>query len=150
MNVCPGRSLRDALASALLAVLLGAGCSSGLSGTGRAPAAAVAPPTAATTGGAAATGAAAPSAEPALRAKVAFTAFSPSYLPWWIAQEAGYYREQGLDVELTAVNNTSRVLQAMLAGEIHLSTIEPAAAVQASLAGAEIVMLVAAANRLIF
>jgi NitT/TauT family transport system substrate-binding protein len=95
--------------------------------------------------------AAAPTAAPApLRLVLNSSAINGAQSALWAAYEAGYYREQGLDVELTAVNNTSRVLQAMLAGEIHLGTIDPAAAVQASLEGADFVMLFAAANRLIF
>jgi NitT/TauT family transport system substrate-binding protein len=92
-----------------------------------------------------------PTASPApLRLVVNYSAINGAQSPLWTAYEAGYYREQGLDVELTAVNNTPRVLQAMVAGEIHLSTIDPSSAVQASLEGADFVLLFAAANRLIF
>ena len=70
--------------------------------------------------------------------------------PIWLAYESGLFREQGLEVELTNINSSSRVLQAMVAGEVHLSTLDPATAVQASLEGGDVVLLFAAANRLIF
>jgi NitT/TauT family transport system substrate-binding protein len=64
--------------------------------------------------------------------------------------EAGYYREQGLDVELVNVGSTSASLQAMVAGEVHLSTLDPATSVQASLSGAEVALLYGMSNRLVF
>jgi NitT/TauT family transport system substrate-binding protein len=117
-----------------------------------APAAPAKPAPAAPPAAPAAGASVAPTAVPAapLRLTVNYSAINGAQAATWTAYEAGYFREQGLDVELTAVNNTSRVLQAMLAGEIDLSSLDPAAAVQASLEGADFVLLFAAANRLIF
>src|SRR3954451_18828336 len=56
-----------------------------------APAAATAPPVAVSP-----PAAAAPAAPQPVRA--AFTSFSASAAPWWMALEGGYFREQGLDV----------------------------------------------------
>jgi NitT/TauT family transport system substrate-binding protein len=106
--------MRAAVCIVALAVLLGAACGGGLSGTGRAPAEAVAPASAQAPAQAA-------SGAPALRTKVAFTAFSPSYAPWWIAQDAGYFREQGLEVELLQIAGGPTLLAAMRSGELDLA-----------------------------
>jgi ABC-type nitrate/sulfonate/bicarbonate transport system substrate-binding protein len=69
---------------------------------------------------------------------------------FWIAQEAGINREQGLDVELLNIPNTSRVLQTMAAGEMNLSPLDPATTIRASLGGLDAVLLYAQTNRLVF
>jgi NitT/TauT family transport system substrate-binding protein len=62
---------------------------------------------------------AAPSPAAALiKARSAFTSFSASAAPWWMAQEAGYFREQGLDVDLRQVAAGTTLLAAMHAGEL--------------------------------
>jgi len=71
-------------------------------------------------------------------------------MPLWVAQDYGLFREQGLDVELLNVPGTSQVIQTMVAGELHLSPLDPAATVQANLGGADIVLLLAMHNRLPF
>lgn len=107
-------------------------------------------------------GAAAPAAPAAPVAAPAATAAAPLRLilnwtqpvgnqsPMWVAQEAGLYREQGLDVELINIPGTARVIQAMVAGEVHLSPLDPATSVQGSLSGADLVLLIGMSNRLPF
>ncbi len=69
---------------------------------------------------------------------------------FWVAQEAGINREQGLDLELLNIANTSRVLQTMAAGEMNLSPLDPATTIRASLGGLDAVLLYAQTNRLVF
>ncbi len=69
---------------------------------------------------------------------------------FWLAYEGGYFREQGLDVELTNITSTSPVIQAMVAGEVHISGIDAAASIQATLGGADVVLLFAGSNRPVF
>jgi NitT/TauT family transport system substrate-binding protein len=71
-------------------------------------------------------------------------------MPLWVAHDFGVFREQGLDVELLNVPGTSQVIQTMVAGEIHLSPLDPAATVQANLGGADVVLVMAMHNRLPF
>ncbi|HWP28157.1 MAG TPA: ABC transporter substrate-binding protein [Chloroflexota bacterium] len=68
----------------------------------------------------------------------------------WMAYEAGLFHEQGLDVELTHIPNTSRVIQAMVAGEVQLAPLDVAATLQASLGGAELALYFGALNRLVY
>jgi NitT/TauT family transport system substrate-binding protein len=71
-------------------------------------------------------------------------------MPFWVAKDNGVFQEQGLDVEILNVPGTSQVIQTMVAGEMNLSPLDPAATVQANLGGADIVLLVAVHNRLPF
>ena len=49
--------------------------------------------------------------------RAAFTSFSASAAPWWMAQEHGYFSQQGLDVELRQIAAGATLLAAMHAGE---------------------------------
>src|SRR3954468_2097471 len=79
---------------------------------------------------------------------VNWTAPSGSMGAIWLAHDTGIFREEGLDAEVVNVQNSSRVIPAMLAGEIALSPPDPATTVQANQGGADFVLLVAMRNRL--
>jgi NitT/TauT family transport system substrate-binding protein len=64
-----------------------------------------------------------------------------------MAYEGGYLEAQGLAVELTNVSPTSRVIPAMVAGEVHLSGMDPGASILASLEGLDMVLLATGTNR---
>jgi NitT/TauT family transport system substrate-binding protein len=116
-------------------------------GQAAAPAGAGAKPAGSTAGAPAA--ASAPPAAP-VRMVANWTAPTNAMTPLWVAQENGIFREQGLDVELLNVPGTSQVIQTMVAGELHLSPLDPAATVQANLGGADILLLQSVHNRLPF
>ncbi|HZU05130.1 MAG TPA: ABC transporter substrate-binding protein [Chloroflexota bacterium] len=94
--------------------------------------------------------AAEPTPPPPIRLTVNWTAVSGSQSGIWLAYEGGYFREQGLDVELVNIASTSRAIQAMVAGEVQLGSLDPAASIQANLGGADLALLFAATNRLVF
>jgi NitT/TauT family transport system substrate-binding protein len=143
---CPARRLGTVLAAL---VWLAAGC-----GPSAAPAPAPAP---ASTSGAAvpaapsAPAAVAPTAPPQpVHLVVNWTAVSGSQSGLWMTYEAGLFQEQALDVELVNIASTSRAIQAMVAGEVQMGSLDPAATVEASLNGADLRMLFAGVNRLVF
>ncbi len=72
---------------------------------------------------AAPTGAAAPSGTtPNLtHLRSAYTTTSGTPAPWWAAYEGGYFREQGLDVELVHIGAGNNLLAAMTAGEVQIT-----------------------------
>src|SRR4051812_14705310 len=100
-----GRWARGLAGAALLA--LAVGCTAGPGGTGRAPAPAPAPAEAAPTVGA-----------PLVPARVAYSSIASTQAPWWVALEAGYFREQGLDVELAHIDAGAALLAALRNGEV--------------------------------
>src|SRR5262245_48607294 len=93
------------LASGALAVLLLLACSPGPTSTAPAPTAPAAAPAGANSGAPGAqSGGAASGPAPLIRTRSAYTSIVGSAMPWWVALEAGYFREQGLDVELLRVD----------------------------------------------
>ena len=70
-------------------------------------------------GGTVAPAAVAPPAAP-LKARSAFTTVAASVSPFWVAQEGGYFREQGLDVELLHTDAGATLLAALTNGELDM------------------------------
>lgn len=104
-------------------------------------------------------GAAAPASAPAAAPTTApqpvhltanWTAVSGSQSGLWMAYEAGAYQEQALDVDLINIASTSRAIQTMVAGEVQLGSLDPAATIEAGLNGADLWLLFGAVNRLVF
>lgn len=85
-----------------------------------------------------------------MKARVAWTSFASNMSGTWVAQEEGLFRKNGLDVELVHIPSTSRAIQVMLAGELNYSYMDGRTAVQATLRGADVVILTGVANRLVF
>ncbi len=79
--------------------------------------------------------------------KVNWSANSAAYLPLWLAYEEGYFDRQGLPVQFTHILSTSRALQAVVAGDLDVTTVDPVTLVQSSLAGADVKMFLAVTNR---
>src|SRR5690242_7273667 len=53
---------------------------------------------------------------------VGYSAVSGTYLPLWLAQEAGLFAREGLDVELRYASSTA-LASALVAGEVPLAVI---------------------------
>jgi NitT/TauT family transport system substrate-binding protein len=66
-------------------------------------------------------GDAAASTPPLMKARGAFTTYSAASLPWWVALDGGFFREQGLDVELVHVDAGAALLAAMSNGELDIT-----------------------------
>ncbi len=64
---------------------------------------------------------------------------SSAYAPMWVAYEEGYFREQGLDVSLTAVQPVPGA-QALIAGDFELQATGPQV-IDSRLAGADLVYI---------
>jgi NitT/TauT family transport system substrate-binding protein len=64
----------------------------------------------------------------------------------FIAKEAKVFEKNGLDIELIRIGGGSRVIQAMLAGEIRVAHGSSPAVVEANLAGADLVIIASTVN----
>src|SRR5688572_26567597 len=96
---------------ALLLVACGASATPGERAPERAaPAERTSPPSSAAAPAPASSAASPP---PLLKARSAYTSINAVCAPWWMAQEAGYFREQGLDVELGHVDPGASLAAAM-------------------------------------
>src|SRR5262249_22255055 len=68
----------------------------------------------------------------------------------WVAQDAGLFAKQGLDVTLEYIPGSSTMINAMITGEAQFSVAAAEAPIAASLAGAELVILAPTVERLVF
>ncbi|HLH23066.1 MAG TPA: ABC transporter substrate-binding protein [Chloroflexota bacterium] len=113
-----------------------------------APTAAPAPaPPAAPTAAAPAPTAAAPVA--ALPLRFAYTALSTTIAPYWIAEDAGYFREEGLDLDTRFISASTVGMQSLLARELDVTTVTGGAALQAAANGGDIAIFATNVNAII-
>jgi NitT/TauT family transport system substrate-binding protein len=81
---------------------------------------------------------------------VSWTAVSGANSALWTAYEAGYFKDEHLTVELTHIPSSSRVIPAIIAGEVQFSTLDGLTLVQAGLSGADVKSVLGVTNRLVF
>ena len=72
--------------------------------------------------------------------------FSGTQAAPFIAKRAKAFEKQGLDVEIIRIGGSSRVVQAMVAGEIKMAHVGAATVVEANLSGADIVIIASTVN----
>ncbi|HLH25763.1 MAG TPA: ABC transporter substrate-binding protein [Chloroflexota bacterium] len=97
-----------------------------------------------------------PAAQPAAAAtparvpvRLAQAYVASSLIPLWLAQENGYFREQGLDVEALLMRGSIEGVQALAAGEVQgLLTAPTPATIGAAIQDPDIVILGTLSNRL--
>jgi NitT/TauT family transport system substrate-binding protein len=85
-----------------------------------------------------------------MKVRLNWSAIAGNQSGMWVAHEEGFFKRNGLDVELLHIPSSSRAIQTMLAGEIAISYVDGRTAVQSSLRGADVVMLGAVVNRHVF
>ncbi len=94
----------------------------------------------------AASAASAPAAPLPVRA--AFTSFSASAAPWWMAKEGGYFREQGLDVSLVQIAAGATLLAALQNGDVEIAFSGGPSLVLGNLEGLETMIVGSTSNGL--
>jgi NitT/TauT family transport system substrate-binding protein len=91
-----------------------------------------------------------PSVQSQMKGRVAWTSFASNMSGTWVAQDEGLFKKNGLEVELVHIPSTSRAIQTLLAGELAYTYMDGRTSVQATLKGADAVILAGVANRLVF
>ncbi|HEY7713133.1 MAG TPA: ABC transporter substrate-binding protein [Candidatus Binatia bacterium] len=82
--------------------------------------------------------------------RINWTAVTGAQSGMFMAQQEKLFKKHGLDVELIHIPSSSRGIQAILAGEIAFSFMDGSNATQATLKGANIVLIAAGTNRQVF
>ena len=82
--------------------------------------------------------------------RINWTAVTGAQSGMFMAQQEGLFKKNSLDVELIHIPSSSRGIQAILAGEIAFSFMDGSNATQATLKGANIVLIAAGTNRQVF
>lgn len=125
-----------------LLVVLSVGCVGSASVS--APAAPAAPPRAPV---AEAAGAPAPlvaptaSPPPLVRVPIAYSVVGGDPLALWVAAEEGLFQRHGIDPDLSYIGGSTRINEAMIAGEVRLAQTGGAATIAADLAGADLILI---------
>jgi ABC-type nitrate/sulfonate/bicarbonate transport system substrate-binding protein len=81
---------------------------------------------------------------------VAWTAVSALNAPYWVVKEAGFLKQEGLDVDLVYIPSSATVAQAMLAGEVAISAANSQVVADSGLQGGDLVSMGAVVNVVAF
>jgi NitT/TauT family transport system substrate-binding protein len=73
--------------------------------------------------------------------RLLYPSFAGSWATAWIAKEAGYFAHEGLDVELIRVGGSTRMVAAMLGGSAPIIQAGASAALAATVAGSDVVII---------
>jgi ABC-type nitrate/sulfonate/bicarbonate transport system substrate-binding protein len=82
--------------------------------------------------------------------RIAYSAISGAMSSLWVAQEGGYFKREGLDTELLYIGGGSLLIQAMLSGEVPFAYGPSVPVINASLRGADLVLIGNTGNSLVF
>ncbi len=73
--------------------------------------------------------------------RILYPSFAGSWATSWIAREAGYFAAEGLDVELVRVGGSTRMVAALLGGSAPIIQAGASAALAATAAGSDVVII---------
>lgn len=77
----------------------------------------------------------------AQKLRVAYTAFTGTFMILWVGKDSGLYQKHGGDMELLYIGSSTKSVQALLGGDIDSVYSAGGAVVDANLAGADLVMV---------
>ena len=77
---------------------------------------------------------------------VGYSGVTAIQAPVWVMKDAGYFKQEGLDADLIYIASSSTMAQAMMAGEVAISTANSQAVVDTGLQGGDLVAVGAFVN----
>jgi ABC-type nitrate/sulfonate/bicarbonate transport system substrate-binding protein len=81
---------------------------------------------------------------------VAYSAISGAMAPLWVAQDGDYFRREGLETQLLYIGGGSLLIQSMLGGDVPFAYGPSVPVVNASLRGADLVLIANTGNAMVF
>jgi ABC-type nitrate/sulfonate/bicarbonate transport system substrate-binding protein len=82
--------------------------------------------------------------------RIAYSAISGAMSSLWVAQEGGYFKREGLDTELLYIGGGSLLIQSMISGDVPFAYGPSVPEINASLRGADLVLIGNTGNSLVF
>ena len=82
--------------------------------------------------------------------RVSYSAISGAMSSLWVAQEGGYFKREGLDVELLYIGGGSLLIQSMISGDVPFAYGPSVPVINATLRGAGLVLIGNTGNSLVF
>ena len=80
-------------------------------------------------------------ATPQTSMRLLYPSFAGSWATAWIAKDAGYFAQEGLDVELIRVGGSTRMVAALLGGSAPIIQAGASAALAATAAGSDVIII---------
>jgi ABC-type nitrate/sulfonate/bicarbonate transport system substrate-binding protein len=84
------------------------------------------------------------------RIRIGYSSISGSYLGLWVAHDAGFFTQEGLDDQMILIPSGSQLAQVVTAGEVDIAALNGSSAMAAALQGADIKVIGNTTNKLIF
>jgi ABC-type nitrate/sulfonate/bicarbonate transport system substrate-binding protein len=78
--------------------------------------------------------------------RVGFVSPGPGLSAPWIARETGGFARHGLDADVILLPGSPRLVQSLIAGDVHYALVGAAAVMRARMRGADVVILGASTN----
>jgi len=82
-----------------------------------------------------------PAGKPLEKVRIAYSAISSSQLVGWVAYEAGFFKQNGIDVEFIFIEGGPRAVRALTSGEVPFALVAGAPVLQSNLQGSSAVIL---------
>jgi NitT/TauT family transport system substrate-binding protein len=82
------------------------------------------------------------------RIKASYSALESNNAVWYLAQDRGFYKKNGLDVDLIFIPSTTTSVTSLLAGDVQLANASGGGVASAVVAGADLVMVACYLNSL--
>ena len=86
----------------------------------------------------------------AQRINFSFSSLTGTQAPLWVAKEAGFFKQRGLDARLVYIPGGSVVVQAMQSGELQFGVSGPGAVIRGNLGGADFSFVAVGSNKIDF
>ena len=86
----------------------------------------------------------------AQRINFSFSSLTGTQSPLWVAKEAGFFKQHGLDARLVYIPGGSVVVQAMHSGELQFGVSGPAAVIRGNLGGSDFAFVAVSSNKMDF
>lgn len=80
--------------------------------------------------------------------RLAHSALEGSNAVWYVAQDRGFYKKNGLDAELLFIPSTTTSVSSLVAGDVHVANASGGGVASAVVAGADLVMVACYLNSL--
>jgi NitT/TauT family transport system substrate-binding protein len=81
---------------------------------------------------------------------IAYSSLSGNMAPLWITHERGFFRKNGLDVQLVFIESGTTTVQSLISKDVYFAQMAGAAVIQSRLRGADVVMIAGVINTLNF
>jgi NitT/TauT family transport system substrate-binding protein len=88
--------------------------------------------------------------KPLQKINVAYSSISGNQVALWVAQDKGFFRKYGLEVQAVLIESGTTTTQALVSGEISLAQVAGPAVIQSNLRGADAVIIAGVINTLTF